>query len=359
MGKSLFARRQAFALAERVAATARAGEWWDDKLVPILCGYYASACFLGVTIFGQWQSVALLFASLIPGAVYVSALNDVTDLEADAAAGKANRMAGRGQGFRAAVLGASIAAGLPFFWVWRHDPLLLLLYAAAWISFTLYSAPPFRLKARGLAGLVADAAGAHLFPTLLATALAFSAAGRMPDPLWFGAVAAWALGYGLRGNLWHQLLDRERDRAIGLTTFAATRTPGAAARLADRFAFPLEAAGLFLLLGQMRDVLPVLFLAAYALLVYRRVSLWHMHAVLAVPRPPYLILLHEYYGVFLPLALLAGSASRHPWDAALLAAHLILFRRRVRETWRVGWSLVLRPLLQRLRLVTPPTANRG
>ena len=341
-------------MAEGLRGVVRSGEWWDFKLVPILTGFYASLLLIRIPIAGQWHALLVLLLSLLPGAAYVSIVNDLTDLDDDAAAGKANRMAGRSTLFRAAALLATLVGGALFFWHWRGHPLLLACYGAAWIAFTLYSVPPFRLKRRGLAGLVADAAGAHLFPTLLAASAALASAGAPPFQPWLVAVSLWAFAYGLRGNLWHQLLDRDHDRSAGVGTFAARTSRAAAARLGAAIIFPAELAGLGWMLWRMHSPWPLLALAAHLLLVMRRVRLWRMRAVVSDPKGAYVILLHDYYDVFLPISLLFASALTHPWDWALLAVHLLLFHRRPLIVWHDGWKLVARPLLQRLRLVPPP-----
>jgi hypothetical protein len=340
-------------VAERYLRQVRAGEWWDSKMVPILFGFYASAIYLNHDLSSLWASAALLLASLIPGAIYVSVVNDLTDIEADAAAGKSNRMAGRSAPFRTVALALPLMAGGLFFWIWRDSRLLQILYGGAWIAFTLYSVPPVRLKTKGLAGVIADAAGAHLFPTLLSAALAFAAAGRAPEALWFGSMAAWSFAYGFRGNLWHQLLDRDSDRQAGLRTFGANHPPRVLGRVAAWFAFPLEALALAMLMWQLQTPLPPLLLIAYGVLVMRRVRLWDMRVVLAEPHPKYLILLHEYYDVFLPLALLTASAIRYPADLILIPVHLLFFHRRALLTWGDSWVLITRPALERLRLVRP------
>ena len=329
------------------------------QLVPILTGFYASLVLIRMPIAGHWHALLVLLLSLLPGAAYVSIVNDLTDLDDDAAAGKANRMAGRSPAFRAAALLATLAGGALFFWHWRTDPMLLACYGAAWIAFTLYSVPPFRLKRRGLAGLVADAAGAHLFPTLLAAAVALGSAGAPRFQMWMAAIGLWAFAYGLRGNLWHQLLDRDRDRSAGVRTFAARYSRATAVRLGAAIIFPAELAGLGWMLWRLHSPWPLLALAAHLLLVGRRVRLWRMRAVVSNPKGAYVILLHEYYDVFLPIALLFASALAHPWDWALLAVHLLLFHRRPLIVWQDGWKLIARPLLQRLRLVPPPNGAVG
>jgi hypothetical protein len=328
--KQIIPNRLRCDMRQRVIGILRAGEWWDYKLVPIVTFFYATALMLGVAVSELWSGVLLLLLSLIPGAAYVSFINDITDVSDDLASGKRNAMAGRSSLFKAAAVIVSISGSAFFFWKWRNDGLLLGCYAAAWISFTLYSVPPFRLKTRGLAGVVADAAGAHLFPSLVAVALAFTTAQAPIDQVWFAAAAAAALGYGLRGNLWHQLLDRERDESAGVRTFAERHGASAAARFGNYLAFPLELLGLAVLLWQLRSPLPLVALAVHLELARFRVKRWGMRPVIVEPRQGFFIWLHEYYDVLLPVALLIASALSHPADLLVLLIHLLLFHNRAR-----------------------------
>jgi hypothetical protein len=331
--------RPALLLSRNLAATFRAAEWWEYKIVPIAASFYATALFLDVPVSRLWSAGLLLLAALVPGAIYVSLVNDATDRRDDAAAGKANRLSGRAPFMIALLLGVPIAAGLGFAFLWRHDMPLLASYLAAWACFSLYSLPPFRLKVRGLPGVLADAAGANLFPTLVAVILAFRAAGAPIDLLWLGTAATLASAYGLRGILWHQLADLENDRAASVRTFAQRHSPQKLAAVARYLIFPAEAAALAALLWQMGNVLPPLFLLVYLLLVRRRVRWWEMKAVLVQPRPRYLILLQDYYGVFLPVSILVASAIAWPADLAVLAAHLLLFPNRIRFVAAEAWRL--------------------
>ena len=326
-------------MADSLARIVRAGEWWDYKLVPILALFYATALSLEVPVASLWPGVLALLLSLIPGAAYVSLVNDITDLAGDVAAGKANRMVERSHRFRAAALLLSLAGGGVFMVLWRDDPLLLGAYICAWIAFTLYSVPPFRLKTRGLPGLLADASGAHLFPTLVAAILAFRAAGIPLDPVWLAAAGAWALGYGLRGILWHQLSDIENDRAASVRTFAQRHSPRLLVRIGAYAAFPLELVGLAALFWMMQHPLPPLLLALHFLLVRRRINWWGMNAVVVEPRPRYLILLRKYYDVLLPMGILLASSLAHPVDLIVVALHLLLFPRRAFWQLVEAWQL--------------------
>jgi hypothetical protein len=241
-------------------------------------------------------------------------------------------MEGRSPGFRIAALLVPLGIGICFLFLWRRDPPLFGAYLGAWIAFSLYSLPPLRLKVRGFWGVLADACGAHLFPTLVAILLAFRAGGREADTLWLAAGAAWAFGYGLRGILWHQLADRDNDRTAGVRTFAQRHPPRLASWIGTWVAFPIELAGLALLLWMCGLVLPVALLAVYVALAVLRVQLWSMSPVVVQSRDRYFIVLHEYYDVLLPLAILGGSSLRHPADLLALVLYLALFHHRPLES---------------------------
>lgn len=320
-------------------AAIRAGEWWEYKLVPILALFYATALLAGAPILSLSRELLILLLALVPGAAWVSLINDLTDREEDEAAGKPNRMAGRSRGFMVAACALPLMIGAAFAWTWSDDPLLCGSYLAAWACFAFYSIPPFRLKTRGLAGLVADAAGSNLFPGLVAILLALRAAGASADPLWLSAAGAWALAYGIRGILWHQLLDLEHDRIAGVRTFAQRHSARAVAAFGKYLVFPAELAALALLLWLLGEPAALAGLALYALLVGLRLANFRMRAAIVEPGPRQMILLQDYYDLFLPLALLAASAIRHPADSILLAAHLLLFPRRAIQVGRDCWRL--------------------
>ena len=322
-----------------IGAIIRAGEWWEYKLVPLLALFYATALLLGAPLLGLWRELLILLLALAPGAAWVSLINDLTDRSEDEAAGKPNRMLGRSTGFMIAAIALPLIAGAIFAWLWRQDGLLLACYLAAWACFALYSIPPFRLKARGLAGLIADAAGSNLFPGLVAILLAHRAAGAVAEPLWMAAAGAWALAYGIRGIAWHQLLDSEHDRIAGVRTFAQRHSPRTVAAFGKYLVFPVELAAFAILLWLLREPAVLAAFALYAVLVRLRLSNFQMRASVIEPGPRQMILLQEYYDLFLPIALLAASAIRFPGDLIILAAHMLLFPRRAIQVARDCWKL--------------------
>ena len=322
------------ALRQLLTDSVRAGEWWEYKLVPILATFYATALTLDVPVARLWPAALVLLLSLVPGAAYVSVINDITDREEDAAAGKPNRIAGRPFAVVAALTALPIVAGLVFAWLWRHDTLLLSFYLAAWTAFSLYSLPPFRFRTRGILGVLADACGAHLFPTLVGVVLAYRGAGQPVRPLWIASVGIWAFAYGLRGILWHQLTDRANDATAAVRTFAERHPPAVAERVGTYVAFPVELVAFTAMLWQMQSVVPAVLLAFYIQQSRLRVDRWEMNAVIVRPKPRFLIVLAEYYDALFPIGILVASAARHGIDVAVIAVHLLLFPRRLGQILR-------------------------
>jgi hypothetical protein len=302
----------------------RANEWWEYKLVPVLSTFYATALVLHVAVSSLWAGALTLLLSVAAAAAYASVINDVTDRADDARAGKRNRVANRSRLIVAAALAVTAGAGFIFGWLWRHDMRLLSCYLAMWLAFSLYSFPPFRFKKRGVAGVLCDAAGAHLFPALLAVFIACRDAQRAVSGAWIVSVAVWALMFGLRGILWHQLTDVENDRAAAVLTFVR-RHPVAAPAIGTFVVFPLEIGALAAMLRQVGSSWPAAFLALYVLYAIRVRQ--RTNPVIVVPKPRSFFVLQEFYTDLFPVALLVAASVRDRWDLAVLGAHFLLFPR--------------------------------
>jgi len=315
-------------------------EWWDYKLAPVLGIAYATAYVSKLSMISLWPVILLTLAALAPCAAYVSVINDLTDLEDDLASGKTNRLVGRSRAFITALLAGCILPGIALAIYWRAEPLLLSFYLGSWAAFTLYSLPPVRLKGRGVFGLIADASGAHLFPTLFAVCLVYRWYGKPVDPSWFALVAVWSLSCGLRGILWHQLTDLDNDAQIHLRTFARQHKLSSLGRLSNFVVFPVELCTFALILWRVDSLLAFAFLIVYVLLEVARAKLWRIELVIAVPKPNYRIVMQEYYELFFPLAVVLSSTMGYPTDAIMAAVHVALFRRRATQTLRECVQLI-------------------
>ena len=288
---------------------------------------------LHVAVGSLWVSALSLLLAIVAAAIYASVINDVTDLAGDLEAGKRNGLAGRSRSMIAALVALTVGAGFLFAWLWRDDARLLGCYAATWLAFSLYSLPPFRLKERGAAGVLCDAAGEQLFPALAAVFLACRGAQRPASGAWIASVAVWALAVGLRGIVWHQLTDVDNDRAAGFRTFAR-RNPRAAAVIGTFVVFPIELGALAAMLWQIGSAWPPAFLALYALYAVRSARRWQTVPVIVVPKPRFFIVLHQFYSDLFPVALLIAASVRDRRGLIVLAVHLLLFPRRVAHAIR-------------------------
>jgi len=309
----------------RKLEVARPGEWWDHKLAPLLGVAYATALYAGAALTDLAATLILVLVALAPGAVYVSVLNDLSDLEADRRVGKRNRLEGRSPVIGFVLMATAIAIGFGVACAaWLDDPLTLAFYGAAWLSFTAYSAPPLRLKERGLAGALADAAGAHLFPCLFAASAVLDAAGEGVDGTWLAVVGAWSFALGIRGALLHQFTDAASDVRGGIRTFAVAR-PRAARILGAYLAFPIELCalvGLVVLAGAWPAIVLLVF---YAARERRRSRKWASSLVAVVPTERYRVALQGYYVSLFPIGILAAAVVHHPEDVLVLGVHVALF----------------------------------
>ncbi|MFD2784721.1 UbiA family prenyltransferase [Hymenobacter rubripertinctus] len=310
----------------RLAAVARFTEWWGYKFAPIMAICFATALLSDRPIWPLSGQLLLLLLALTVAATYVSLLNDWTDRVVDKEAGKENRLAQTAASRFALLLGSCLAVGAGFLYhFWQLNPAAAFLYLGTWVVYSLYSLPPVRLKGRGVAGVLADAAGAHFFPQLLGV-MVVGATMQQPLPLlWIVGVGVWALACGLRNIIWHQLSDGANDHQAGIRTFVTVYGAASVRRMTEWGIFPLEIAALCLLLYIEGLLLPVAALLLYAGLVLIRGLRWKMTLVIAQPGPNPHVLLNEFYEFFYPLALLLVAWWRHATDGWAGAGFLLLF----------------------------------
>lgn len=308
-----------------VALTFRAREWWEYKSGPVLALLYGTALQSEVSLFDHWSTIAGIVLALAGVAAAANILNDATDIDADTARGKPNQMAGR-PGWLPPLLWALTTSIGWVAAVWLQPGLVgLAIYAANGLIFFLYSVRPIRLKTRGLAGAVADAAGAHTLPALFAIVSFATASAAALDPIWLVLAVLWSFASGLRGILWHQLMDQENDRLSHGTTFVCRIGPVAARRVGEGIVFPIEVASLAGIIWWCGSPLPLMLLAVDAVVAWLRQLHYQAALVVVEARRSYQIVLHEFSDTLLPLSLLATSMLHFSRDGAILALHLVVF----------------------------------
>ena len=302
----------------------RAAEWWDYKLPPILAAAYLVLSASHASPESTAPLLIFVVLSLIAGAIYVSIINDMTDIREDMAAGKPNRMEGYGIFTRIVFLATVLSAAFVFCWYMRHHTLSLLLYGGAYVMFTLYSVPPFRLKERKGWGVLADAAGSQLLPTLYTAVISSAYLGYALSNDKFLALGLWSLAFGLRGILWHQFHDLHNDARSGVNTWAR-QASARTVRLTGYILIVTELCSLAWMLFSFGQYMCFAALGIYLLYVmYIRKNGTEI-MLFRYTRPDYCIFMSEYYQLFLPLTVLVSLTIGNSTFVYLLMLHAAVF----------------------------------
>lgn len=328
-----------------VTDTTRAFEWWEFKLSPLFGTVYATSVLLQVSVFSLWKLLILLLVSVTVGGAYVSIINDWSDAKDDAAAGKRNRLVEKSLAFKIIILSCCLIPGLAItIFFSRYDFLTTVLYLGAWISYALYSLPPFRFKNGGFLGVLADASGAHLFPQLFVVSATSHWVGQSVNWKWFAIVGIWSLAWGFRGILWHQVTDASNDVRANVNTFVRKHSKSTACWLGEKVIFRVEFLAFITILIFTRSYLAAIFLILYFVIVWLRSLIWELNIVIVAPLKNYQILMNEYYEIFYPIAFLLVAVYRNPFDAIILLLHFLLFPRRatliIRDIFRLSSDTV-------------------
>lgn len=315
---------------ERLAAffaPARARTWWEFKTPVFLGVAYLSAFVGGIPFSEAWPAFLACVLAVIPLASFVCVINDITDQHDDRQAGKSNAMQGRSLSFKLAWVGVCLLGGLLAFALFFAGNLsAALLYAANWLAFIFYSVPPFRLKVRGAAGVIADAFGGTALPALWCVLLANPSS----STLLLTAVAIWSFAFGVRGILYHQAGDIAADESAGVRTFAVQLGLQGVRKFVRFLVLPVELAGLAAMLWMGKSIFVWPILAVY---ITSQLILWKkrgMASIAVVPRPDSRFALMKYYQLWLPITFILALSQKDLLYLVLLPLQLALFP----DSWR-------------------------
>jgi 4-hydroxybenzoate polyprenyltransferase len=215
----------------------RFDHWWSSKIPPLLTIAYLQILQLGLTP----QRVAILlpalFFSIVCVAAYGHMINDIFDIESDRRAGKTNLAEKLTLWKRWLYCLILVCLGfLPVLMV-NYSAWGCILLALNYLWPTIYSLPHIRMKEKGIAGVLCDAAGAHLTPTLFVlVVLSHQGVYSFLNLLVFSSVAvAWSIVLGVKGIINHQVADRENDIKSGTITLATQTSPGRLERFIPKY----------------------------------------------------------------------------------------------------------------------------
>ena len=313
--------------------TLRFHNWWIAKIPPLLSFAYAVILLRGLDISTIWLDLVLLIVWMIGAAAFGHYINDIFDLQDDLQAGKENRTAGQSTivKFCIAVALAAVAL-LPWILLPRNNYNSGLVISHLLI-FLVYSAPPIRLKERGVLAVFADAVYAHVIPGLvvLFTLLPYVEMEHLTGFILL--FAGWQFLVGCRNILNHHIDDYENDMISNTTTTATIYGDAAIKNVVKRFFFPLEVLvllGLFYVLPSPFTHL-IWFYLFYIVYTFNREVTFLKEKltdeVIIKGRYDYLsgILLNEFYEKWLPLIILVWLTMQDAVFGILLAIHVVLF----------------------------------
>ncbi|MFT5779505.1 MAG: 4-hydroxybenzoate polyprenyltransferase [Crocinitomicaceae bacterium] len=168
--------------------------------------------------------------------------NDLSDRKKDGLAGKDNVTAKLSifPLILITVLFLGLALG-PWFYL-PLDRISIGLIAAELLLFVLYAFPPFRLKEKGVIGLLADALYAHVVPAILASWTFFIAGGKEYEYMlpFLITLGIWQLVSGIRNILSHQIKDYHNDLKSGISTYVTKRGLEGLEPKLRKYMMPLE-----------------------------------------------------------------------------------------------------------------------
>jgi 4-hydroxybenzoate polyprenyltransferase len=310
--------------------------WWQHIVPPVLAAAYLAAATGALAAGDLVAALPPFLASIVGIAGFGYFFNDVCDIAADRAAGKANAAAALAPPARAGILCALLVLGIAPWSLLPRNPLNLGLLALQIALLTIYSSRPIRLKERGFAGALADAAYGHLVPVAIAVATFFPALGatrasaaQAPLALLWTIGAILLAAKGLRNILLHQLADRENDRRAGIRTVVLAIGPVGALSLVNRVLLPLETSALVGVLVLLAPAAPVwIGFAAFLGFTVLMFSAWKFPFIPKRQlRTKFLYFLNDFYEEWLPPTVLAIAVARQIELWPLLPLHFALFPR--------------------------------
>ena len=331
-----------------VSALLRHGDWWSFKIAPILAIAYAVLSMGELKFSDSAGPLLLILISIFSLFSYGYIINDIFDIEEDLGIGKTNVQAGLTRLQRLALCLFFIALGFaPLFigdFGWIAASILFLNY----VEPTIYSAPPIRLKERGWAGVIADAMGVHLLPTLFIISSITHLFSLTHNALYLFTlfVGIWAFFFGLRGIIIHQAVTRESDKKVGVRTFGNSRCKESLRLMVLRYIFPLEILGLvfFSIIILTYSRVFILFILIFFLIeVVKIFCRWKLPIFYpeSPMKEPYIPLLNNhFYEVWMPFAFLSHLVLQDRNYLFLLIIHLVLFRSYVKEQFVIHSNIL-------------------
>ncbi|MDB5281926.1 MAG: hypothetical protein JWO06_1001, partial [Bacteroidota bacterium] len=173
----------------------------------------------------DWYQYILLFLlSSIGFGIMGYLINDWADIKENSLQQRPNFMGSIPAMWRYVLTLPAIAVAVVPWYFLLFDKIVIALLSIQILCYLVYSFYPFRIKERGMAGLLLDAIYAHVLPAVLVI-YAFSQLGHVDLTMGFlgcGILLCYLAVVGVRNIIMHQQKDFEDDKNAGTKTFVVS-----------------------------------------------------------------------------------------------------------------------------------------
>lgn len=304
----------------------RTSAWWQPKLGLLMALCYVALALVGAPVLNGLLFCTLFLISSLGFGFFGHLLNDLADEKQDISSQRPNLVAGRGFAFKAAAVAGSAMVALAPWALLPTDHFTLVLLSAEILLFIVYALKPLRLKERGAAGLLADAAYAFAIPSVLvfhASGLRFGAS--LPDGLLM-VTTIWAMLAGLFNITVHQLMDFDSDAACGQRTFAVERGKGDVMRIAAMVLLPAHLLSFLGFAAFLSAEIGIWYVVLPIAIVLKRLTDLRQSLRISLPQTPQALQhMNLHYHRFFPLWNIIAAMTVSPAYIMLAVFHSLLF----------------------------------
>jgi hypothetical protein len=298
---------------------------WNYKAPALIAVTYCILLWQKFTLVDVLQSFLWSLCTILGIAGFGYLSNDLGDRKADQKAGKHNLLSQIHPLQIALLFTLFLAlAILPWIIYFPLNTLTACLLIPEFLLFILYVLPPFRLKERGLLGVVTDALYAHANPAILA-ALTFGAIAGLDHSkmaLFLCGLGLWQFCLGMRNILLHQLKDVYNDRTSCIRTFVTQVGEDLTHHLLMSLFVPLELLSWLLFLGIL---IPITWLPLIAWPIYLAWQFPRQGSKLDLRAWLYRYL-DDFYIPWFPLLILTALVLQNWQMLLLMLLHILLFK---------------------------------
>lgn len=306
----------------------RTNTWWNT-IVPQVLGWVYLCMQQPEYELGYFKyRVPSFFIALIAISVWGYLFNDLCDVKSDLRAGKKNSLAKFSMPVRLIITAVPLAIGIAAWAYVGRGNVANVLFGMQILALWIYSAPPFRLKGRGIAGVIADAFYGHVNPVFITLfAFYFHTNSELLTMLVLVLICITSVLKGIRNILLHQIDDRKADRRAGVQTYVVSKGALGILYFINN-TLPFEVFFTVLLVVVLSLVTPPLLIWAiiFAVITYLKFSGWKLADI---PRKQlkfkFLYFLNDFYENWLPVLFLVFLSIAYPQFSFLLILHLLMF----------------------------------